>query len=246
MNSTTSPSKFPTPLAGGASTPKAATALGQDPSLVASQPGKVLPQRATKIGVWTRVSSFSFATLILAAAPSHAAGVCIVCPPGHTCPAGGGPIVNTGAARLATMGDLTGLAPISSIPTTAAQVRARPDNWMPSFSDIVPGGNDRQILQRTTTGTQWVNILQVMASFRDECNELRLTMPPDYVLGLCEDRFCYCSIHTGPWRNLAPLCPNNPFRIHTFPVFEGPTGCTAGNEMGCLYRCLTDTRWRTS
>jgi hypothetical protein len=46
------------------------------------------------------------AALTLLAAPAHAAGVCLVCPPGHTCAGGtAAPVAATGNAKLATIGD---------------------------------------------------------------------------------------------------------------------------------------------
>ena len=67
---------------------------------------------------WIPASSAGM-TILLFAAQLNAAGVCIICPPGHTCPAGGGPTLQ---------------------------------------------GNTGQILQRTATGTQWVNASAVQGA----------------------------------------------------------------------------------
>ena len=98
MNPETSPNKFPTPLADGSNkashdssrrTPKASDGV------VFKLPPRHLRLLGSEGVKWpTGVSNLLLMTLLLAAAPSQAAGVCIVCPPGHTCPAGGAPVIS--------------------------------------------------------------------------------------------------------------------------------------------------------
>ena len=211
MNST---SKFPTPTTGGRSN----RASHDSPCVIKER--RQLLGRQTISGVisspWTQVAATGFDDLVAAkryksskgerllfimlltaAAPSHAAGVCIVCPPGHTCPTGSAPTLS---------------------------------------------GTPGQVLRRTTTSTEWVDIGLALNPLRDECNELRITA--GFAEGLCMGRFCHCRIHENSWRNHMPQCPNSPVYARSFFVVDGPEGCTGSGPVNCWTYCRDTIHWR--
>ena len=134
MNSTT-PSKFPTPTAGGSNKASHGSRcvikerrhlLGrQTISGVISSPGTQVAATGfddlvdAKRYKSSKGERLLFIMLLSAAAPAHAAGVCIICPPGHTCPGNTAPVL---------------------------------------------GGATNQILRRTATGTEWVNASAVQGT----------------------------------------------------------------------------------
>ena len=157
----TTTSKFPTPLAGGGSNHKAATshdssrrkpkasdgitassfpkrrldsprvilgpsslpsresptARGYEDQRISEGERQATPSRHLRLlgseGVKWPTGVSNLLLMLLLTTPTHAAGVCIVCPPGHTCPTGSAPVIS---------------------------------------------GTPGQILRRTESGTEWVNI----------------------------------------------------------------------------------------
>ena len=162
---------------------------------------------------------FAWSVALLISDQAQAAGVCIVCPPGHTCPINGTPVIS---------------------------------------------GTPGQILARTATGTEWVDVAtaalqgpqgpqgpqgatggQPPDPLRDQCNALRLAHPL-HAEGICAGRLCFCHMKHEPWSHYMPQCPNNMVPVRSFrDAHGGPFGCTGGaGNTDCWHYCRTTTHWR--
>ena len=202
MNPSTTTNKFPTPTAGGSNKAKPRQPLRKARDGHCGELILILDNPMAR-GALARVSGL---LLILAAAPAQAAGVCIVCPPGHTCPAGGAPVL---------------------------------------------GGTNGQILQRTTTGTQWINSSVVNAPM--VCNMMRMGAPEHDIRSHCstnrynpmgQGRYCLCTM--APTFLMAHphlSCPGSTAPIFV-QEFSTVAGCTGEVTSECRRRCLGDMLWR--
>jgi len=174
---------------------------------------------------------------MLLSAPTFAAGICIVCPPGYDCSAGT-PVAHTGNARLATIGD---------IPTTAAQVGAVPatrsiagfalsgDITLEQLRDVL------DVCPFPIAGTAGKGTIDAMCSTTNGTQNVAGN--PSSTSG----RYCWCRFKkTGIYKPLSEEdC--NPSSSYSSWVRSGECesdGRCPGGWCGC--DCSVETSWRAA
>ena len=188
---------------------------------------------------WTPLSSgVSLILMMLLSQHAHAAGVCIVCPPGYDCPAGGAPVLGGNFKQILRRGE-TGMEWVSVSHAIFADVTGV-TGTIATIHDVERLGERAD-----------ANLPEDM-----RCALRRFSIGPNEVHGICHNsstsvpltdawgtsgRYCWCSFLHG-LSNDDLECPIvTPVFVQ---AFGEPQGCTGHHQGPCITYCRRNINWR--
>ena len=165
------------------------------------------------IFTWIPASSAGM-TILLFAAQLNAAGVCIVCPPGHDCPAGGAPVITGAVGQI--------------LKRTATGTR-----WV--------GMDEALRFPQGGTGNLHVCAIKRLAGnapVQWSCIDSGSSPPGNFQHSATTGLHCWCRFgsHSGP---NGPSCPNSRW-VHDREHGPSIPFCT----YGCPSFCMQAASWR--